>query len=185
MSSLALFRGVEGESMYDEKFELLEAKIRETTMLVSRLREEKRQLEWENEQLRARVVELEAHLEHAGNTEARYVPNLDHLLEQLDTLQQEEAASPASVPAAPALDPGPPPEDLVQRGVVLEQQGHYESALTAYQRALDLDGEDLEAAQRLAFLLEKLNRDAEAAALWDKIWAMRDSQPATRRRRLR
>ena len=49
--------------MYAEKFELLEAKIRETAMLVSRLREEKRQLEWENEQLRARVAELEAQLQ--------------------------------------------------------------------------------------------------------------------------
>jgi len=48
--------------MYAEKFELLEAKIRETAMLVSRLREEKRQLEWENEQLRVRVAELEAQL---------------------------------------------------------------------------------------------------------------------------
>ena len=73
----------------------------------------------------------------------------------------------------------------MQRGVVLEQQGQYEHALYAYQRALELDGDNLEAAQRLAFLLEKLNRDAEAAALWDKIWAMRDSQPAARRRRLR
>jgi len=44
--------------MYDEKFELLEAKIRETAMLVSRLREEKRQLEWENEQLQPALPNL-------------------------------------------------------------------------------------------------------------------------------
>ena len=74
--------------MYAEKFELLEAKIRETAMLVSRLREEKRQLEWENEQLRARVTELEAHLEGSPQASDRYEPDLDHLLEQLDTLQQ-------------------------------------------------------------------------------------------------
>ncbi|MGE3539472.1 MAG: tetratricopeptide repeat protein [Candidatus Tectimicrobiota bacterium] len=175
--------------MYDEKFELLEAKIRETTMLVSRLREEKRQLEWENEQLRARVAELEAQLAQSGDAEARYVPNLDHLLEQLDTLQQEEASDRAPASASPASTPlvreSPPPEDHVQRGIVLEQQGQYEQALYAYQRALELDGDNLDAAQRLAFLLEKLNRDAEAAALWDKIWAMRDAQPSTRRRRLR
>ena len=48
--------------MYAEKFELLEVKIRETAMLVSRLREEKRQLEWENEQLRAHIAELETQL---------------------------------------------------------------------------------------------------------------------------
>ena len=51
--------------MYAEKFELLEAKIRETAMLVSRLREEKRQLEQENEQLRERLYELEEELRRA------------------------------------------------------------------------------------------------------------------------
>jgi len=69
--------------MYAEKFELLEAKIRETAMLVSRLREEKRQLEWENEQLRARIAELEAQLQHSQGVEERYVPSLDSLLQQL------------------------------------------------------------------------------------------------------
>ena len=69
--------------MYAEKFELLEAKIRETAMLVSRLREEKRQLEWENEQLRAHVAELK-HNSRARKGADRYEPDLDHLLEQLD-----------------------------------------------------------------------------------------------------
>jgi tetratricopeptide (TPR) repeat protein len=178
--------------MSAEKFELLEAKIRETAMLVSRLREEKRQLEWENEQLRARIAELEAQLQ--GREADRYEPDLDHLLEQLDTLQQgEEPPRPAPVPTAPQEppryepprpEPEPPQvEDHVQRGMLYEQQGQYEPAIYAYQRALELDGENLEAAQRLAFLLEKLNRDAEAAALWDKIWAMREAQSPGRRRR--
>ena len=175
--------------MYAEKFELLEAKIRETAMLVSRLREEKRQLEWENEQLRARVTELEAHLQGSQQVSDRYEPDLDHLLEQLDTLQQgEEPARAAPAPMAPEEPSGHDPtqvEDHVQRGRLYEQQGQYEPAINAYQRALEVDGENLEAAQRLAFLLEKLNRDAEAAALWDRIWAMRDAQATNRRRRLR
>ena len=66
--------------MYAEKFELLEAKIRETAMLVSRLREEKRQLEGENEQLRARIAELEEHLQRSQGVEERYVPSLDKAL---------------------------------------------------------------------------------------------------------
>ena len=175
--------------MYAEKFELLEAKIRETAMLVSRLREEKRQLEWENEQLRARVTELESHLQGSQQVPDRYEPNLDHLLEQLDTLQQgEEPARGAPAPMAPEEPSEHDPtqvEDHVQRGRLYEQQGQYEPAINAYQRALEVDGENLEAAQRLAFLLEKLNRDAEAAALWDRIWAMRDAQATNRRRRLR
>jgi len=175
--------------MYAEKFELLEAKIRETAMLVSRLREEKRQLEWENEQLRAHVTELEAQLQGSQQTSDRYEPDLDHLLEQLDTLQQgEEPARAAPAPMAPQAPSGHDPtqvEDHVQRGRLYEQQGQYEPAINAYQRALEVDGENLEAAQRLAFLLEKLNRDAEAAALWDRIWAMRDAQATNRRRRLR
>jgi tetratricopeptide (TPR) repeat protein len=175
--------------MYAEKFELLEAKIRETAMLVSRLREEKRQLEWENEQLRARVTELEAQLQGSQQTSDRYEPDLDHLLEQLDTLQQgEEPPRAIPAPMAPQESSGHEPtqmEDQVQRGRLYEQQGQYEPAIQAYQRALEVDGENLEAAQRLAFLLEKLNRDAEAAALWDRIWAMRDAQATGRRRRLR
>jgi tetratricopeptide (TPR) repeat protein len=174
--------------MYAEKFELLEAKIRETAMLVSRLREEKRQLEWENEQLRARVAELEAQLQGSHREANRYEPDLDHLLEQLDTLQQGEEP-PRTAERPPSQDPPghepPQVEDHVQRGMLYEQQGQYEPAISAYQRALEIDGENLEAAQRLAFLLEKLNRDAEAAALWDKIWAMREAQSTGRRRRLR
>jgi len=175
--------------MYAEKFELLEAKIRETAMLVSRLREEKRQLEWENEQLRARIAELEEQLRGSQRGAERYVPHLDHLLEQLDTLQQgEETPQTAPAPVAPQEPPERDPQDIedhVQRGMLYEQQGQYEPAIYAYQRALEVDGENLEAAQRLAFLLEKLNRDAEAAALWDKIWTMREAQSSTRRRRLR
>ena len=175
--------------MYAEKFELLEAKIRETAMLVSRLREEKRQLEWENEQLRARVTELEAQLQGSRQESNRYEPDLDHLLEQLDTLQQwEEPPRTAPALTAPQGPSGHDPqqvEDHVQRGMLYEQQGQYEPAIHAYQRALEFDGENLEAAQRLAFLLEKLNRDAEAAALWDRIWAMREAQATSRRRRLR
>ena len=176
--------------MYAEKFELLEAKIRETAMLVSRLREEKRQLEWENEQLRARVVELEDQFQGSQRGADRYEPDLDHLLEQLDTLQQgeEPPRTTASASATSQEPPGhesPQVEDHVQRGMLYEQQGQYEPAIYAYQRALEIDGENLEAAQRLAFLLEKLNRDAEAAALWDKIWAMREAQSTGRRRRLR
>ena len=175
--------------MYAEKFELLEARIRETAMLVSRLREEKGQLEWENEQLRARIAELEEHLQRSQGVEERYVPSLDNLLQQLDTLQQgEESARATPPPMAPPEVPERDPrsiEDPVQRGMFYEQQGQYEPAIHAYQHALEVDGENLEAAQRLAFLLEKLNRDAEAAALWDKIWAMREAQSTTRRRRLR
>jgi tetratricopeptide (TPR) repeat protein len=175
--------------MYAEKFELLEAKIRETAMLVSRLREEKQQLEWENEQLRARIAELEAQLHGSQSAVDRYEPDLDHLLEQLDTLQQgEEQPRATPVPTASqesSRHEPPQVEDHVQRGMLYEQQGQYEPAISAYQRALEMDGENLEAAQRLAFLLEKLNRDAEAAALWDKIWAMREAQSTGRRRRLR
>ena len=58
--------------MYAEKFELLEAKIRETAMLVSRLREEKRQLEQENEQLRVRIAELEEQLQGSQRRTDQY-----------------------------------------------------------------------------------------------------------------
>jgi tetratricopeptide (TPR) repeat protein len=176
--------------MYAEKFELLEAKIRETAMLVLRLREEKRQLEQENEQLRERLEEVEEKLRSAREDAARYVPNLDSLLQQLDTLQ-------AGVESPPTLDPlttslhelmtkeTKDAEDHFQLGTLYEQRGQFEQAISEYQRALEFDTENLEAAQRLAFLLEKLNRDAEASPLWDKIWAMREAQSHPKRRRLR
>jgi tetratricopeptide (TPR) repeat protein len=180
--------------MYAEKFELLEAKIRETAMLISRLREEKRQLEQENEQLRERIDALEEEIRQSRDDSSRYVPNLDNLLQQLETLQAEGGPVPGPVP-------GPDPvtsamqdllgkeaknaEEQFQLAALLEQKGQFEQAISAYQRTLEVDPQNLEAAQRLAFLLEKLNRDAEASPLWDKIWAMREAQSHTKRRRLR
>src|SRR5262245_49123850 len=129
--------------MYAEKFELLETKIRETAMLVSRLREEKWQLEQENEQLRARIGELEDQLQHSQGTAERYVPSLDHLLQQLDTLQQgEESPQPTLPVMIPPESLGREPksiEDHVQRGMHYEQQEQYEPAIHAYQRALEVD----------------------------------------------
>jgi tetratricopeptide (TPR) repeat protein len=175
--------------MYAEKFELLEAKIRETAMLVSRLREEKQRLEQENEQLRERIEELEEELRRSRDDESRYVPNLDSLLQQLETLQGEEGSAPHD-PVTTAMQElltkeDKNPEDHFQIGILHEQQGQFEQAIGAYKRALESDPDNLEVAQRLAFLLEKLNRDAEASPLWDKIWAIREAQANTKRRRLR
>lgn len=177
--------------MYTEKFELLETKIRETAILVSRLREEKWQLEQENEQLRERVFELEEEARQSREDASRYVPNLDSLLQQLDTLQDDnQSALPAADTVTIAIQELLGKEtrdahDHFQLGVLYEQKGQFEQAIGEYQRTLEFESENLEAAQRLAFLLEKLSRDVEAAPLWDKIWAMREAQSTTKRRRLR
>jgi Flp pilus assembly protein TadD len=176
--------------MYAEKFELLEAKIRETAMLVSRLREEKRQLEQENEQLRERLYALEEEVRRSRDVSSRYMPNLDNLLQQLDTLQADggmpQSADPVQTAMQELLIKEPKnAEEHFQLGTLLEQKGQFEQAIAAYQRTLEFDAQNLDAAQRLAFLLEKLNRDAEASPLWDKIWAMREAQSNSKRRRLR
>jgi tetratricopeptide (TPR) repeat protein len=179
--------------MYGEKFELLEAKIRETAMLVSRLREEKRQLEQENDQLREQIYALEEELRRSREDASRYVPNIDSLLQQLETLHEATATAPRSPADASATTTlqqlqakeGKTPEDHFQLGTLFEQKGQFEQAISAYQCTLEDDPANLEAAQRLAFLLEKLNRDAEASPLWDKIWAMREAQANPKRRRPR
>ncbi|MCZ6874506.1 MAG: hypothetical protein O7G88_13420 [bacterium] len=177
--------------MYAEKFELLEAKIRETAMLMSRLREEKQQLEQKNAQLRERVIELEEEARQSREDAASYAPNLDSLLQQLETLQDGGDGLSQSVdPVATSIQELLGKEtrdanDHFQLGVLYEQKGQFEQAIGEYQRTLEFESENLEAAQRLAFLLEKLSRDAEAAPLWDKIWAMREAQSTTKRRRLR
>lgn len=172
-----------------EKFELLDARIRETTLLVSRLREEKRQVEEENAQLRQRIVELETALQEVESNASRYAPDIDSLLAQLDTLHNEGEAPVTEVdPVDAAIDdmetrPSKGPDDYYELGRLHEQKSHYEEAITAYQEGLRLDPQHLDAMQRLAFLLEKLNRDAEAAPWWDKIWAMQGAQANPRRRR--
>ena len=178
--------------MYAEKFELLEARIRETALLVSRLREEKRQLEQENEQLRERLDELEEEMRRSRQDAAHYAPNLDSLLHQLETLQSGEEApasaepDPRAVAMQELLSKEPKSaQDHFQLGMLYEQKGQFEQAIGEYQRTLEMEANNLETAQRLAFLLEKLNRDAEASPLWDKIWAMREAQSTTKRRRLR
>jgi Flp pilus assembly protein TadD len=176
--------------MYAEKFELLEAKIRETAVLVSRLREEKRQLEQENEQLRERIGELEEEVRRSRDDPSRYMPNLDSLLQQLETLQADGQRVQGADPVTMAMQEllvkeSKSAEEHFQLGTLLEQKGQLEQAINAYQCTLDVDPQNLEAAQRLAFLLEKLNRDAEASPLWDKIWAMREAQSTPKRRRMR
>lgn len=174
-----------------EKFELLEARIRETTLLVLRLREEKRQVEEENAQLRQRIVELETAMQEVEANASRYAPDIDSLLAQLDTLHNDVEAPVVEVdPVAAAIDdmetrPSKGPDDYYELGRLHEQKSHYEEAIAAYQEGLRLDPQHLDAMQRLAFLLEKLNRDAEAAPWWDKIWAMQGAQASPRRRRSR
>ena len=174
--------------MNAEKFELLEAKIRETAALVTRLREDKQRLEDDNAQLQQRVAELEEALQQAQANESAYAPSLDNLLEQLDTLKnvQDPAQSAASATTIEELSQKEPKneDDHFQLGTLYEQQGQYEEAIREYQIALDASPEHLDVAQRLAFLLEKLNRDAEASPLWDRIWAIREAQSPAKKRRL-
>jgi tetratricopeptide (TPR) repeat protein len=174
-----------------DKFELLDAKIRETALLVSRLREEKRRVEEENAQLRQRIVELEGALQEVEANASHYAPDIDSLLAQLDTLQNDaEVPVVEADPVDTAIDDmeareSKSPNDYYELGRLHEQKSHYERAIAAYQEGLRLDPRHLDAMQRLAFLLEKLNRDAEAAPWWDKIWAMQGSQANPRRRRSR
>lgn len=174
-----------------EKFELLDAKIRETTLLVSRLSEEKRQVEEENAQLRQRIDELESALREVEASASRYTPDIDSLLAQLDTLNNEAAGPVVEAdPVEMAIDDveakaNKTPDDYYELGRLREQKSQYDHAIAAYQEGLRLDPQHLDAMQRLAFLLEKLNRDAEAAPWWDKIWAMQGAQANPRRRRSR
>lgn len=171
--------------MSAEKYALLEAKIRQTASLVVQLRQENQQLAQENEQLYERIAELEEQLQHARRLGTESAPELDHLLEQLDTLHQADSP-PRNVeryepqPAAndlaaeePQAEEPQTEEEYFHLGTMYEKRGEFESAIQIYQQLLEADNNNLEVAQRLAFLLEKLNRDAEAAPLWDRIWTMR------------
>ena len=141
-------------------------------VLVARLREENQLLVQENEQLCARIAELEEDLQHARRPEPESALNLDHLIEQLDTLHQLD--SPPIVEQVEAYEPeagnGRARRRAASRGtadgrrllstrrVVHERRGQFESAVQIYQQLLEADDNNLEVAQRLAFLLEKLDR---------------------------
>ena len=174
-----------------EKFELLDAKIRETTILVSRLREDKRHLEAENAELRQRIVELETALQEREAAAARYTPDIDSLLAQLDTLHSDaDVSAVQGDPVGAAIEEmeakaSKSPGDYYELGRLHEQKSRYDQAIVAYQAGLRLDPQHLDTMQRLAFLLEKLNRDAEAAPWWDRIWAIQGAQANPRRRRSR
>jgi len=171
--------------MSAEKYALLEARIRQTASLVARLREENQLLVQENEQLCERIAELEEELRRVRHPGAESAPNLDQLLAQLDTLHQADSPprtgethepEPAENDLAaeePQADEPQTEEDYFHLGTTYERRGQFESAIQVYQQLLEADNNNLEVAQRLAFLLEKLNRDAEAAPLWDRIWTLR------------
>jgi hypothetical protein len=78
--------------MYAEKFELLEAKIRETVMLVSRLREEKRHLEQENAQLRECLEALEDELQDMREAPGSRPRDFETLLQRLENLQEDDTS---------------------------------------------------------------------------------------------
>ena len=128
-------------------------------------------------QQRAPGISLAAFL---GEPAERPGPGLNHLLPQLDTLQQGEESPralppPMASPEDPVHDPKSS-EDYVQRGMFYEQQGQNEQAISAYQRALEVDAENFTADVYLLLLLEKLNPDVEAVALWkNKISDMREA----------
>ena len=186
--------------MSAEKYALLEARIRQTASLIGQLRDENQQLVEENERLRQRVAALEKESRRGGQPDAESGQNLDQLLAQLDTLHEAEPPSPAietadtfelesatREPPAEIEEPrGETPgeeephdeapqtaEDYFQLGKTHERRGQFEPAVEIYQQLLEADNNNLEVAQRLAFLLEKLNREEEAAPLWDRIWRMR------------
>ena len=182
--------------MSAEKYALLEARIRQTASLVARLREENQLLVQENEQLCERVAELEEELRRVRRPGAESAPNLDQLLAQLDTLHQADLP-PRTVETVGTYEPEPAPDDMAagepqaeepqteedyfHLGTTYERRGQFESAVQVYQQLLEADSNNLEVAQRLAFLLEKLNRDAEAAPLWDRIWTLRAGRSSRQR----
>ena len=186
--------------MSGEKYALLEARIRQTASLVGQLRDENQQLVEENERLRQRVAALEKEARRGGQPDAESGQNLDQLLAQLDTLHETEPPSPTietvdtfeseSATREPPAEIEEPrsetteeeephdeapqtAEDYFQLGKTHERRGQFEPAVEIYQQLLEADNNNLEVAQRLAFLLEKLNREEEAAPLWDRIWRMR------------
>jgi tetratricopeptide (TPR) repeat protein len=176
--------------MYAQKLELLEAKIRETAILVTRLREEKQRLQQESTRLRERLAELEEELQHVYTDDASPGPNLEHLLRQLDSLQQDDDEIQPRPAAQQEVQNSvkaetPDTNDPFRIGIFYEQQGRLAEAASVYQHILDADPDNLEATQRLATLLEKLNRNTEAARLWNKIWKMHQARTTTKRRWLR
>ena len=184
--------------MSAEKYALLEDKIRQTANLVGQLREENQRLMQENDQLRQHIAVLEEEARRGGRPGAEAGPDLDQLLAQLDTLHQVEPQAPSietayshepesatdAEPATAEEEPhgqveepngGEPQtaEEYFHLGKTYERRGQFEPAVQIYQQLLEADQNNLDVAQRLAFLLEKLNREDEAAPLWDRIWRMR------------
>ena len=184
--------------MSAEKYVLLEERIRQTASLVGQLREENQRLMQENEQLRQHIGALEEEARRGERSGSEAGPDLDQLLAQLDTLHQAEPQTPmidaadtskpeSEIHDEPTAEEEEPhdredaprdqepqtAEEYFQLGKTYERRGQFEPAVQIYQQLLEADENNLDVAQRLAFLLEKLNRDEEAAPLWDRIWRMR------------
>jgi tetratricopeptide (TPR) repeat protein len=159
--------------MLPEKFRELEEKIRLTAELVARLRQEKQQLERQQEDAAKRIAELEA--EVARLRAERHPPGAatEPPLRPLGSRQSE--------PPDPALRRlhellGREPNNvaaLFELGNLYERQGLYEQAIHEYRKVLNIDPDFVDAIEHLAFLLEKLNRDHEASPLWERILSLK------------
>ena len=72
----------------------------------------------------------------------------------------EPVVAPAAAPAA--MDRGPSCEDAFEQAIALEESGHHEAALAAYERAIAADRGHLDAHTNRALLLQDLGRHAQA-----------------------
>ncbi len=159
-------------SMLPEKFQELEAKIRLTVELVSRLKAEKLQLERKNQEAEKRIAELElevkrlraerdANVPSMGYLQQAEAPHGDHQDQTVHRLLESLVKDPNNV------------QTLFELGKMYERQGIYEKAILEYRKALKLNPDFVDAIEHLAFLLEKLNRDNEASPLWDRILSLK------------
>lgn len=158
--------------MFSQKFQELEEKIKKTAELVSRLKQEKRELERKLQAAEQKIVELEAEirrLHYEAERRASVSPmsqpsqtrNDDQPHQEIRRLQERIARESGNYRA------------YFDLGALYEKLGFYEKAIQEYRKALQINPDFLEATEHLAFLLEKLNRDHEASPLWDRILSLK------------
>ena len=158
--------------MLPAKFQELEAKIRLTVEMVSRLKAEKLQLEQKHQEAEHRIADLELEVKRIRAERDSSVPSGNY---------RPQAGPPQGSPQDQAVHRlleslVKDPENvraLFELGRTYERQGVLEKAILEYRKALKIDPDFVEALEHLAFLLEKLNRDHEASPLWDRILSLK------------
>lgn len=171
--------------MLKDRFAELERRIRTAAEFLNRLKQENLALEMKYVEAQKQVAEMTDEMDQHRREQEEFANRVEDLLDHFKELPEDLEKSYRNGLTVvdgfeggdeldrdfPSEAEGAPDDYLAQFkfGKSYEKKGLWEKAIEAYQQAIDIKPDFIDAIEHLAFLLEKLNREKEASPLWERV----------------